>query len=309
MGPPTSNLTDLLSLPGDQVVVVRNGTYRGGFSDAGRPATSGPYRGWLVLMAESQGGVTVDLADGPLELGPNASRVMFVGFNFVNGSVDIDGHDITFWYTDHSFPANVWRDRGTYRAPRTVYTRDAERVRFYGSNLHDTGTALITSRSEDIVLEGVDIWRLSDMGLDPQDVVHPDAIGAVGGDTLRFTVSDTWIRGRIMMNDHDGPQHDLLFQRVWVSESPSAGFTFVSSRGYGLFGARRDIWSWGHNNGKDRIDIVGGQHFYEPNTRPDKVNVSESNVHASPPPAGAQPPSQQWRNAHPYPSWAEFVDG
>ena len=36
---------------GDQVVVVPNGTYRGGEVNAAHPATSGPLKGWLVLVA------------------------------------------------------------------------------------------------------------------------------------------------------------------------------------------------------------------------------------------------------------------
>jgi hypothetical protein len=313
-GPRSSNLTDFLALRGDQAVVVPNGTYRGGFSDVGRAATSGPYKGWLVLVAESPGGAVVDLAGTPLELGPNSSRVMFVGFKFVNGSIYVEGHDINFWYTDHSFPANVWASQSSYRAPRTVYTRDAERVRFFGSKLHDTGTAMVTGNSEDILLEGVEIWNLSDMGVDPRDVVHPDAIGAVKGNTLRFTLSDSWVRGRIMFIDADngegGPHRDLLFQRLWVSDSPSAGFTFSSVKGsqpYGVFGARRDVWSWGHNNRKDRIDNLGGAHVYTGNTQPHRVNVIDTNVHASPPPAGMPSPPEKWRATHPYAAWVDAL--
>jgi hypothetical protein len=189
-------------------------------------------------------------------------------------------------------------------------------VRFFGSKFHDTSTAMITGNAEDILLEGVEIWNLSDMGLDPNDVTHPDVIGAVAGNTLRFTLTDSWVRGRIMFIDQSGgnggPHRDLLFQRLWVSDSPSSGFTFTSAKSsppYGIFGARRDIWSWGHNNGKDRIDILSGQHLYTGNTRPDRINVIDSGVHASAPPAGMASPPARWRAAHPYSSWVAALDG
>src|SRR5690349_22771997 len=54
------------------------------------------------------------------------------GFSFVNGSVSVEGNNIDFWYTQHSFPATTWvaqstnkssPESGYYRAPRTVYVR------------------------------------------------------------------------------------------------------------------------------------------------------------------------------------------
>src|SRR5690348_738568 len=45
------SITDVISLPGDQVVTVPNGTYSGGTVVAPHPTTSGPYGGWLVLVA------------------------------------------------------------------------------------------------------------------------------------------------------------------------------------------------------------------------------------------------------------------
>src|SRR5436190_12248317 len=104
-----SSVTDLASLPGDQVVVVPNGTYKGGGTvNAPHPATSGPYKGWLVLVAETKGGVTVDMSTSNLTLGPTTSRVLFVGFKFINGMFIIQGDDIAFWYTEHSFPPEEW---------------------------------------------------------------------------------------------------------------------------------------------------------------------------------------------------------
>ena len=112
-GTRAGSVVDYLAMPGDQAVTVPNGTYRGGTSTVDRPATNGPYKGWLVLVAQSQGGVVVDLSAAPLTLAANAGRVMFVGFRFVNGTVSVEGHDVAFWYTDHTFPASTCGARTT----------------------------------------------------------------------------------------------------------------------------------------------------------------------------------------------------
>jgi hypothetical protein len=57
------NIVDYIRQPGDQVIDVPDGTYRGGDVSAPHDATDGPYNGWLVLRAETKGGVVVDLAD------------------------------------------------------------------------------------------------------------------------------------------------------------------------------------------------------------------------------------------------------
>ena len=69
----------------------------------------GPLKGWLVLVAETPHGVVVDLSSGMLNLYPTTSRIMFVGFKFINGMVKITGADnIRFWYTEHTFPVAEW---------------------------------------------------------------------------------------------------------------------------------------------------------------------------------------------------------
>ncbi|MCU1426778.1 MAG: hypothetical protein JWL83_778, partial [Actinomycetia bacterium] len=326
-GPSSSNLADFVNMPGDEVVKVPNGYYHGGEIDTAHPATTGPYKGWLVLVAQSQGNVIVDLSTAPLTLGPNTSRVMFVGFTFVNGSVFVAGNDITFWYTQHTFPADVWAHQapdpqnpssGLYRAPRTVYVRDgAQRVRFYGSDLHDTATAFSVTNTTDVLLDGVTTWNLSDLGMDPQDVVHPDAIAAVSGNNTGFTVADSWIRGRVMIQDEandgsGGPQVGLVFKHLWVSGSPSSGFTFTAAKpagSGGVFGVRDDVRSWGHKNGYDRIDIVDGVQYHDANAQPSRIDVTDSAISTTAPSYGMVSPADQWRAAHPLDSWPEMIDG
>jgi hypothetical protein len=233
------------------------------------------------------------------------------------------GRDIAFWYTDHTFPATVWaaqapnRDHpelGTYRAPRTVYVdkSTSQDVAFYGSDVHDTGTAFMVSDSRNFLLDGVTVERLTDDGLDPNDVVHPDAIGGVTGDVRGMTVRDSWIQGRVVFEDGageggstGGPVRDLLFQNTWDSNSPSAGFIFTANRTqppWGIFGKRFDVRSWDHHAQVDRLDQVDGK-AVDPNSHPERINVVDQNVTTDAPPAGTKSPAAQWRDAHPYASW------
>ena len=104
-----SDIRSYLRLRGDQVVVVPDGTYTGGNVTAPHPATGGPLKGWLVLVAQHPHGVVVDLSSGMLNLYPTTSRIMFVGFKFVNGVVKMQAVDnIRFWYCEHTFPAAEW---------------------------------------------------------------------------------------------------------------------------------------------------------------------------------------------------------
>ncbi len=291
------NLSPYIKLAGDQVITVPNGTYTAGTVSAPHAATAGPEHGWLVLEAQSPYGVVVDLSKAPLTLDKSTSHVMFVGFKFVNGSVFAYGSDITFWYTDHTFPADVWvkqapnpkyPEQGLYRAPRTVYTNTAtsHRVSFYGSDVHDTATAFLVSMSDHTMLEGVSIWNLSDMGVDPQDVVHPDAIGGAVGGTTGLTVRDSWIKGRVMIEDAPGnggspggPFDDFLFDNSWVSNSPSSGFTFTAAKTTsprGVFGTLNNVRSWANHNGYARIDQIDGKQYYTPNKVPSRVDVPQT---------------------------------
>lgn len=322
----SGNIADYIRRPGDQEVIVPDGTYQASTVHAPHDRTDGKYRGWLVLRAEHRGHVIVDLEGSELKLDRATSRVLFVGFRFVNGSITIEGRDIAFWYTDHTFPARTWAaqgpkgapERGYYRSPDTVhaYASSTRDVAFYGSDLHDTGDAIDVSNSTRTTLVGVSIFRISDQGFDPNDVVHPDAIDGVSGSSNGLTVRNSWLQGRVVLEDgggrgSGGRHRNVLFEDDWVSNSPSAGFIFTARKEKpprGISGRRVDVRSWGHKNGHDRIDIVDGRSSYEPNRSPGRINVRDSKITKTPPPDGAVSPAAQWRAAHPYGSWAEFFD-
>jgi hypothetical protein len=280
LGPRYSNIGDYVSMRGDQVVVVPNGVYRGADVNVGHPATSGPLKGWLVLVAQSPHGAVVDMRSSPLHLEAGTSRVLFVGFQFVNGSMTVDGDHIWFWRTDHYFGS----PNGNYLTPDGVhvYAASANDVRFYGSDIHRVCDGIDISNSHNVLLEGVHIWDTYASG----SPCHNDAIDAVQGNTQNFTVRDSWIEGRIAFESRKGAMTGTVFQHTWVSGSPSAGFALTAGKAIDI--VRRDVYSWGHNNGYDVHTLGSGS------------KVSSSGVHDSAPPRGMPSPPDQWRAANSY---------
>jgi hypothetical protein len=287
LGPRYSNIGDYVSMRGDQVVVVPNGVYRGADVNAGHRATSGPLKGWLVLVAQSPGGAVVDMRSTPLQLGSGTSRVLFVGFKFVNGSVTVDGDHIWFWRTDHSFGS----PNGNYLTPDGVhvYASSANDVRFYGSDIHRVCDGIDISNSHNVLLEGVHIWDTYASA----SPCHNDAIDAVQGNTQNFTVRDSWIEGRIAFESRKGAMVGTLFQHTWVSGSPSSGFALTAGKAIDI--VRRDVYSWGHNNGYDVHTLGSGS------------RVTSSGVHDNAPPRGMPSPPDQWRAANSYNGWARVL--
>jgi hypothetical protein len=280
LAPRYSNIGDYVSMRGDQVVVVPNGVYSGADVNVGHPATAGPLRGWLVLVAQSPLGAVVDMRSKPLELGAGTSRVLFVGFKFVNGSVDVEGDHVWFWRTDHTFG----NPNGNYLTPDGVhvYASSANDVRFYGSDIHQVCDGIDISNSHNVLLEGVHIWDT----YESRSPCHNDANDGVNGNIQNFTVRDSWIEGRIALEARKGPIAGIVADHTWVSGSPSSGFALTA--GHALTLVRRDVYSWGHNNGLDLHTLGSGS------------KVSSSDVHDSAPPRGMPSPPDQWRAANPY---------
>src|SRR5436190_2575232 len=192
----SGSITSFISRPGDQVITVPNGTYTGGGTvNAPHPATAGRYKGWLVLVAQSKGGVTVDLSTSNLTLGPSTSRVLFVGFKFVNGMFVVQGDDITFWYTEHTFPPEEWNRQ--YQAagsdmlamqnpvPKGLWVgqganRVVRRISVLGADVHDiTDDGLFFGGTQGDTVAGTRIWNLDHKGYDPPSPWRP------GSDRLR----------------------------------------------------------------------------------------------------------------------------
>ena len=336
--PASGSVVDLITMHGDQVVTVPNGTYTAGPVSAAHPDTKGPFKGWLVLVAQTPGGVVVDqsppgtpignglTANGDLILKSDTSRVMFVGFKFVNGSVHVQGNNIGMWYTDHSFPAAVWANEPGHpsnqyhQAPRALYLDyGSSNIGIYGADLHDTGTALyIQSGVRNVTVSGIHITNLTDGGskFDPNDIVHPDCIAMVGGDLNNVEITDSWMQPvnpgtiGIVPEDPYGPITNLNMTNLWISDVVSGGGINIASNvrsdfprsGRGVFGTISNVRLW--NNGWDRNEQIDGQNNTDvPNRNPNRINFPTTDYVTGPPPAGAVDPATSWRNAYHYSDW------
>jgi hypothetical protein len=263
--------------PGGREVVVPNGTYVGG-------AIRAPHDGWLVLRAESPGGVTVDLSETGLSLDDGTSRVIFVGFRFVNGSVRMAGvQDIHFWYCDFSFPPEEWARQyraagGTVPADRAARNRFAsrmanplptsvrarpgvvdpsrgnQRIGFWGSDFHDIGDdAIFLSDTETVLMAGLRIWNVDERQADPgrtygnsQDWFHNDGIQTLGA--LRgVAIADSWIGQKIQWEASGRDIVNADFRRLWLAGSSTFGqINDTRNGGRILANTQQDIRAFGN---------------------------------------------------------------
>lgn len=309
------SITRFLTEPGDQVVVVPRGRYRGGEITAPHPATAGPYEGWLVLVAERRNEVVIDLSDGPLTLLAGTSRVMFVGFRFTHGRLYNYGEDIRYWYTDHTYPDYDWYKRNptTANIPRFFYlSYGSRRVSLYGADFRDgTASAVnVASGAGDILIQGarfVDVYERR--GSDPEDLSHANLISILAGNVHGFEVRDTYMEHS--RNNHqarDGDISGLVYENVWFTKAAGSAFQFHSMNGYRIHTSRRvNVHSWAHRGRepRDRWDQVEGAPV-EKGSRPDLIDVKDVSIRTRAP-RGANP-AVAWRADHPYASWAHFFE-
>lgn len=303
---PRQSLLSYLRMPGDQVVVVPNGTYAGGAVIAEHPPTDGELGGWLVLVAESRGGVVVDLSARDLRLREGTSRVAFVGMSFRNGRIRNHGTQIRYWYTTHTFPYDDWVDAGgpdgPHSRPKTMLIGDAEEVEIYGADFSEIGDDAINLHdSRDVVIEGT---VFSDVVNDGHgDLIHADAI-QVQGDVRRMTIRQSVIERQHIGTEGNGDVAKVLWEDCWFRDSLSAGITFAAKGSSATIkGKRRDIWSFGHRSGDDRLDVVDGERR-RAGSAPRRIDVTDTRVRNRRPPTGTPSPAEVWRAAHPYGSWS-----
>ena len=324
----SSSIADYVKQPGNQVIVVPNGTYRGSKGQELVPPardTSGADDGWLVLVAQTKGKVVVDLASAELDFGPGDWRVLFVGFTFVNGTIYPHGQHLAFWYSDISFPTSVYNKQSYYRHARpfdaaSTTTKD---ITLAGTDLHDASTLLRAGGSTNIRLDGTHLF-----GSTATDLGHNDGISCRGGCT-GFTAHDSEIEGRVIFTDGETGEaaqnkvSGLDFENAWLSHSPSAGVYFgalslsssTAAERRGVFGSLKNVFVW-EQHGASRMDQVLQSDnttlkaYYNTscNRETGRVSVAQDNVKFSSPPSGAASPVGTWRAAHPYDSYWSYFD-
>ncbi len=130
-----TDISKYLTLPGDQIVVIPNGTYSAGTDPvkkdlsvkAPHPATNGQYGGWLILVAEDPYQVVVDLYNTGLTLESPSARILFVGMSFINGTLTMNSIDnINFWYTNHEYKGCIYHQKLVNAATSRGYVKGVD---------------------------------------------------------------------------------------------------------------------------------------------------------------------------------------
>ncbi|MDB5163460.1 MAG: hypothetical protein JWS12_77 [Candidatus Saccharibacteria bacterium] len=303
-----ASFADYARLPGDQEVVVPNGTYKGlGTVTTAHAATGGACKGWLVLKAATQGGVTVDLSgsDTGLTL-DGASRIMFVGFKFIKGSIHASGPDLTFWYNDMTFfqkttDKNSSTERYAemyslgYSKARVLYL-EGPRTRVYGTDLHNACSTMFTRDNlRDFTFQGSHAYMIGptmEQGGNISVQCHANAIGSEQNHQYNLQFLDSVFEGRLEMESADATDSDFTVTNSWFTNSDGAGVH--TSTSYHGTCHLSNLYGWNNT----------GQNFlFESGTN---CKASDS-LHNSAPAAGTTSPDAAWKAANPYESWDNFL--
>lgn len=356
--PPTDygyDIRDWLTQPGDQILTVpAPRTLVGGSVWAPHPATNGPLKGWLALVAEAKGQCIIDqsppgtivsggrTANGDLIFLNADARVAMIGFKFIKGSLKTATYPTSsvnngffrylyLWGCEGTFHYTEWVAENPsnaaaryHDAPRLIDPRyGTQYVEVYATDLHDTATAFFPRAGVQYMkIVGNDIYNLDDGGssADPNDIVHPDGVGMVGGQYSFFDITDNYIHPGagsrwntgLIIEDPGGQAHDITLARMWIAHSGpyGGGLNLHSQRSGpsgGLFGTANDLYVW-DNGFFDLVSNVDGvMDNYNINWSPSRIYFPGSGVHiGSAPPAGAIDPATAWRTLHPYESWQDF---
>jgi hypothetical protein len=326
---PTSTL-QMLSLPGDQVVTIKNGVYNGGFFDVtthpalAHPATAGPYGGFLILKAETQGGVTILPANSAVDTQSvftlnGAQRIIFVGFKTDGVVVNQFGTDsIYWWYGDHRYRgidhplypggANYGYSPTTFILGNGPGGRGTDN-RWYGCQFHDTEDDAIRMRQQTNPL-----WQ----GCTWTNIYHSQTNFNYHSDCIQFTggVTGAQILDGLMATgggtgfmcgiENTNPQSiDVEMRRVWVHGSGSYGSQFfirelVSNASIVATRERVHTWNTGGSLGNPGYTATSNLGTNTTITVNNSLSTNDAQTGTD--------PATAWRNAsgHQYPLWESF---
>jgi hypothetical protein len=326
--PAGGSFLPLLRMPGGQEVVVPNGTYTAGMLDAAstpgikHPATNGPLKGFLVLRAETPGGVKI-VASGPTAGGHvfelrNAERIAFIGIDTVDVVNRFYGcKSMYWWYGDSTYPVERHPDYPNNLALNGNTTPNAFvcgaangrnlDLRWYGHDVHDCGDDGFRVKDTDGFWQGCRWESIAHHGKpNSPDQYHNDCIQTMGGSNL--TVLDSYMRpiineaganaGCMWFAEANSGSITGRIERLW-HHGPGWGKPLQFHRkdtaqpGSTVNVALKDVYAWGHAPTSPISRSGTG------------VTVTETNV-VSGQPSGTDP-ATKWRNANAYGAWADVM--
>lgn len=280
---------------GDQVITIPNGTYGGGGTvSTAHAATSGPCKGWLVLKAQTEGGVTINLNSSALVFNSPASRVAFVGIKFIGDGLEINSTDFFFYRTQHEASGDH-SSTDSHLKDFYLNATSVNRIQIFGSLITDACDGLALTGSSNVSVTGSIIRDMYDT--DGSGPCHTDHVENFGRLT-NWHVTDSWIRGRVELET--GPVTGMVWNNVWVSNSVGVGIAMPGD----TTGSFTDVRFF-DNNGQD---VLGSEFGSVSRTRVFcEQAISGCTRAAAPSSPDTNNPGQQWRNAHGISEWENFL--
>ena len=322
------SILEYLTLGGDQVVTVPDGTYTAGFVAADttpaikHPATEGRYGGMLILQAETPGGVRIvptgtgaTLDDHVLEM-KGAERIVLLGFRTEAVVTRLYGcKSMWWWYPDCSYPLDEHPDYPENMAlsgPTTPSTfiggtwngRNNNLI-WAGASIHDVGDdGFRISGTDDALWQGCTWKNVAHHGYphNQSDHFHNDCIQSTG-DTLNLRVYDCHMvasnagsnAGLMWIIEKDKNNISGEVQRLW-HDGPGFGVPLQFHRrdtadaGSTVKVTLEDVWAW------ESVGTV--------TQSGSGVTLTQQNVTAAKP--SGTDPATAWRTANPYESWRTY---
>lgn len=302
-----SDIAQYIQQNGDQVIEIPNGTYSGGGTVAtNHNSTTGPCKGWLVLKAQTPGQVVVNLSGSGLSISSPASHIAFIGIKFINAGIHVTANNLLFIYTVHDGSPG---QSSTDPSLKDFYLNNSnvDNIKLYGADLYDSCDGLALSGSSNVTLTGTVVRDMYDPDGSAAGC-HADNIDNHGKLT-NFTIQDSWIKGRLQLED--GPFTNLSIVNTWVSNSRGGGMQIFGPQSGGQMSDVRFFANTGQDVVSGDFDGLTRQNvFCEPRPRPGEIGNNTTPgcpIANAPANQSTTNPATIWQQNHPIDNWASFL--
>jgi hypothetical protein len=326
------SILSYLSMAGDQTVIVENGTYTGGTLSSSstpgivHPATNGANKGFLVLVAETQGGVTVVPENTATDAGSlltltGAERILFVGFKHDGIVCNLFGTKyLWWWYGDFRYRGvdhPLYPGGANYGSSPTTFilglgaTGRGEHNRWYGCQFHDTEDDAFRMRQQNYPLWQGCTWT-NIYHSQTNFNYHSDCIQFTGGITgaqiLDYHMDTRGGTGFMCGVENTNPQSiDVVQRRGWMHGSFSYGaqyFIREEAVNATITALRERIYTW------DTGGSLGNPGYTDSSALAPGSSITVTNINSNTDVPIGTDPATAWRAVagQGYEDWAEFLN-
>jgi hypothetical protein len=327
-----ASIVPYLSMAGDQTIIVPNGTYTGGsVSSSSTPgivhaATNGANKGFLVLVAETQGGVTIVPENTAVDTQSvltitGAERILFVGFKHDGIVCNLFGTKyLWWWYGDFRYRGQdhpLYPSGANYGYSPTTFilglgaTGRGEHNRWYGCQFHDTEDDAFRMRQQNFPLWQGCTWT-NIYHSQTNFNYHSDCIQFTGGITgaqiLDYHMDTRGGTGFMCGVENTNPQSiDVEQRRGWMHGSFSYGaqyFIREEAVNAKITVLRERIQTW------DTGGSPGNPGYTASSALAPGSSITVTNIASNTDVPVGTDPATAWRAVagHAYGDWASFLN-